>query len=1484
MANRARRYHYSESLTTSTSAVTTDTTKVTLTYTPVASSTYVYIWSCDVKGTSTSYDIRVSLNNNAGTALAATNVEPADTTDWMTVSGIAFETFGASPTSQSVTLRFSIENTASTASIRNAKIIAIKLTSADVYVENTADQTTTSSTLQTATTLTFTPATTGSYLILGSCEVRNATQSAAGSVSTQITYSGTAYSQADIVVNDTTNYSSGMMQASVGSLTNTSKTVTLQWKNNNNSSTVYCRRARLLALRLDEFTTADIAVAAAGSTTTSLTYTNKLTNSITAYNALSYLVIGTATIQGSTGSPTTLSAGYGLSVNGTYTSESLVESGVVAGYYGSGHFGAFNVVTQTSTSLTAKIDYYAETASVAAGISYATISVLLLDPTDLYWVGGSGTWDSSATTNWALTSGGTGGAAAPKSSTNVNFDNNSDSAAPFTVTVSTGALCSNFTVSGLDNTMTLAGSAALSVYGNFSVPATNFTQSYTGTITFAGTSSKTITTNGKSFTAFTFDGVGGTWTLQDAFTLTGAVTLTNGTLALGSYTLTGDTFNSNNSNARTIDFGTGKIAITSASTATVWNTATVTNLTISGTPLVQLTGGGATTKTISAGALSEANSISFQISNTAGTVAFTASNTVKNLTIDNNSITISNIAITIYGNLSIGGTSVTLTAGANAWTFAATSGTKTITTNGETLDFPLTFNGAGGTWSLQDALSVGTSTSRTVTLTAGTLELNSQTLTIFGIFDSSNTNTRKIQMSGTGGKIVLSITSSATSWNTATVTGLTTDGNILVQTTGSGATSRTISAGALSEANSISFQFSHTAGSYTFTASNTVKNLTLDASARILNVAITIYGNLLINTSADIQNGTSAWTFAATSGTKTITTNSYAMDFPIIFNGAGGTWALQDAMTFSGSSRTITLTAGTVDLNSYSLTTSGPFSSTNTNTRRIQNTGGLGKIIIPVATTSTVWDTTTVTNLTTDGNVLVQLTGGGATTKTIAAGALAEVNAISFQLSNTTGTVTFTASDTIKNLTIDNNAFTLANIAITIYGNLLVSGTSPTISSGINVWTFAATSGTKTITTNGKSLGFPITFNGLGGTWALQDALSGVGAVILTAGTIELNSYTFTMSGFSSSNTNTRRIQMSGTGGKIVVNTSGTFWNTATTTGLTTDGNVLVQHTASSATTSTAAAGMLSEANAISFQITKTSGSITFTSLDTVKNLTYDGACSITNVAITVYGNFSIGTSMTQGGGSALTTFAATSGVKTITMNGVTLLNPVLFDGLGGTWQLQDNMTVGTGQTQYVTLNAGTIDLNGKTLTTGSFSATGTGAKVLAHGTDGSLVIVAISGTVFNATGSNLTSTGTGTINLTGATSVTFAGGGNSYNTLNRGAAAAVTITGSNTFKNITNTAQPLTVNFTAGTTTTFTSGFGLDGTPGNLVTIKSATNALHTLTKTFAGDVTAQYCSISYSKVDATGWYADSTSTDAGNNYQWIFSYANGAMIMMFQ
>ena len=235
-------------------------------------------------------------------------------------------------------------------------------------------------------------------------------------------------------------------------------------------------------------------------------------------------------------------------------------------------------------------------------------------------------------------------------------------------------------------------------------------------------------------------------------------------------------------------------------------------------------------------------------------------------------------------------------------------------------------------------------------------------------------------------------------------------------------------------------------------------------------------------------------------------------------------------------------------------------------------------------------------------------------------------------------------------------------------------------------------------------------------------------------------------------------------------------------------------------------------------------------------------------------------------------------GTGSITSAGISFtqkINPLTF---GGTYTLNDSFTASnTGYT--VNLDVGTIDLNGFTWTSiglivGSFFSLS--KNITFNG--GSIVLTGTSGFNNQTTStyfSTTAGTGTGSISLTSASSKSFIGGGVTYNcTLNQGGAGALTITGSNTFSNITNTVQPASVLFTAGTTSTFTN-FSLAGTAGNLITIGSVTAASHTLSKA-SGIVTGNYLSISRSTATGGATWNATNSTDGGNNSGWIFTSGN--------
>lgn len=494
---------------------------------------------------------------------------------------------------------------------------------------------------------------------------------------------------------------------------------------------------------------------------------------------------------------------------------------------------------------------------------------------DRYWVGGSGTWNNSSTANWSATSGGAAGASAPTAADVAYFDANSGTSA--TVTVNATAVSLTTSVNKADINLSLSGSPTL--------------------CTSAGT----------------------------LFLIEGTLTLNNNTLTCGR-------FSSSTATARTINFGTGNITVT-GNAATVVNIGS-SNPNIIGTSAFYLTYSGSTgTRTI----LGYLGSLNFYVTAGTDTIATGTGNSYGTLDFTGFAGTLTNTTRTLTGNLTIS-SGMTLTAGANATTFAATSGTQQITTSGRTLDFPLTQNSPGATLQLQDNLTMGST--RTFTLTAGTLDLtgNSGNWTFStGIFSSTNTNTRSIAF-GTGKIIVTG--NSATVWGCGGIVGFSYTGTSLVDFTYSGATgTRTIAHGSGSggtESNAINIKIS--AGTDTIVFGSHYKNVDFTGfSGTISNFIRSIYGNLTISTGATLSAGTSATTFAATSGTQQVTTNGKTFDFPLTFNGVGGTFAFQDALT-QGSTRTFTVTNGTVQLKNGVTSTVGAFATSGTNQKFLQST------------------------------------------------------------------------------------------------------------------------------------------------------------------------------------------------------------------------------------------------------------------------------------------------------------------------------------------------------------------------------------------------------------------------------------------------------------------------------------------------------------------------------------------------------------------
>jgi hypothetical protein len=229
-------------------------------------------------------------------------------------------------------------------------------------------------------------------------------------------------------------------------------------------------------------------------------------------------------------------------------------------------------------------------------------------------------------------------------------------------------------------------------------------------------------------------------------------TLTAGTLDLTNNTLSTGSFSSSNSNTRSILFGTGNITVTGNS-ATVWTTSTSTNFSFTGTPTVNATSSGSTgTRTITtSNSTTDANAINFNISAGTDTVALGQRYGTLNFTGFGGTLT--NTARFVYRNLIIS-SGMTCTAGANATTFAGTSVTQQITTNNQTLDFPLSFNGVGSTFAFQDALTQGST--RAFTIFEGTVQLKASVTSTVGSFVANTANTKTLSSTTPGTQATIS--------------------------------------------------------------------------------------------------------------------------------------------------------------------------------------------------------------------------------------------------------------------------------------------------------------------------------------------------------------------------------------------------------------------------------------------------------------------------------------------------------------------------------------------------------------------------------------------------------------------------------------------------------------------------------------------------------------------------------------------------------
>jgi len=654
-----------------------------------------------------------------------------------------------------------------------------------------------------------------------------------------------------------------------------------------------------------------------------------------------------------------------------------------------------------------------------------------------YWVGGTGTWNTTSTTNWSDTSGGASGASAPTAVDDVFFDQ----AGTYTVTI-TGGRCQDITVSASTVTFSLITTGP-TISGSMSLVAGTVWTGSPGTIFSATTTGKTITTNGVNITSgMNLNGVGGGWTLGSAFTTSSAnITINNGSFDSANYAITAFGISSSGAGTRSISLGSSTVTVT-AGTSTALNLGTTTNLTFNaGTSQINLPGSPAG---IASGGLTFYN------------VAFT--NSVASACTITGANTFNTLSFTGRTN-----TGITLV------TFSANQTISTLTLNAGTR---ASYRGflASNTIGTQRELNV-------TTLTAGAADYDFRDIAITGSAAPLSV-TRAGDCKGNSG-----ITFPAAKTVYCRQTGSTSWGAIGVGSwslTSGGAFDAT--AFPLAQDTAVFPAATYPASGLTTSINHSYNIGTIDMSLRTTNTMTlatatntpTIYGNWINGTGITLT-GPGQITFAGR-GSQTITSAGKTFTQGITVNTPGGSVTLQDAFTTSSGTQS-GLGAGTFDANGYNFTATG-YSSNNTGVRTI----AIGSGTWTLNGIGSPWNTPTITNLTVTGTGTISLTnasakifnGGGITTYPTlnqgGTGALTVTGSNRFAaMTNTAiGSVLFTGGTT--------NEFTTFNLD-GASGNLLTlssTNTTQAILKQPSVWYMGANS-----TNGGNNTGLTFTAGGL---------------------------------------------------------------------------------------------------------------------------------------------------------------------------------------------------------------------------------------------------------------------------------------------------------------------------------------------------------------------------------------------------------------------
>jgi hypothetical protein len=300
--------------------------------------------------------------------------------------------------------------------------------------------------------------------------------------------------------------------------------------------------------------------------------------------------------------------------------------------------------------------------------------------------------------------------------------------------------------------------------------------------------------------------------------------------------------------------------------------------------------------------------------------------------------------------------------------------------------------------------------------------------------------------------------------------------------------------------------------------------------------AVYVYGDLTFATGHTGGGYPNTYYMHKTSGTQVLTSSGNTINASIYTaNASARTLQLNGDFTFSnGTSIIFSNSAGTLDLNGSTLTVGNLFLAGLGANATLAFNGG--NVVLPYNTT--FFSTQFEFAFTGTFDVSLDPPGPAATTNIeFRSTSFTEANALSIGVNAATNTVLVNNYSNLEDITIYgkvrnidlagwNGMLSKTNQTVTIYGNLTLGASALVVGTGATALTFAATSGTQVVTTNGASVDCPVAVAAPGATVRFSGSALINGAFTFSDGTVELTSgQTTTVVSFTTTGTTLKYLQ-----------------------------------------------------------------------------------------------------------------------------------------------------------------------------------------------------------------------------------------------------------------------------------------------------------------------------------------------------------------------